>query len=87
MAAALCFGLTGVASADTWDTCTRFQHREEGYSGLTSGNTPYVGWTHPGGKPGKMVQVKADNNAEAVRKAVVKFRSIRVKPVGVTCRW
>jgi hypothetical protein len=46
----------------------------------------YTCYTHPGGKPDKMVTVMADSNGEAVALAIAKFKSIGVDPVGVTCR-
>ncbi|GHT96278.1 hypothetical protein FACS1894116_13130 [Betaproteobacteria bacterium] len=45
----------------------------------------YECWTYPNGHPDKMVKVSADNNPEAVRLAIEKFRSIGVSPVGVKC--
>jgi hypothetical protein len=66
-------------------------------AGLVAGFLPHGGnealasmsyecWTHPGGKPGKMVHVSANSNAEAVALAIEKFKSIDVAPVGVTCK-
>ena len=46
----------------------------------------YECWTHPGGKPDKMVHVLADSKAEAVELAIKKFRSLDVKPIAVTCK-
>jgi hypothetical protein len=46
----------------------------------------YECWTHPGGKPDKMVHVSADNNSQAVALAIEKFKAIGVNPVGVTCK-
>jgi hypothetical protein len=46
----------------------------------------YECWTHPNGKPDKMVHVLADNRSDAVALAIEKFKSLDIKPIGVTCK-
>jgi hypothetical protein len=48
--------------------------------------TSYECWTHPNGKPDKMVHVLADNRSQAVTLAIEKFRSLDIKPISVTCK-
>lgn len=46
----------------------------------------YECWTYKGGHPDKMVHVVADNNADAVTKAIAKFDSIGISGLPVKCK-
>lgn len=55
-------------------------------SGASAASLSYECWTYKGGKPDKYTKVTAANNADAVAKAVEKFRKLGVSSPSVKCK-